>query len=153
MQSLVFPSRMRNAMAVLVSLLALSGLAVYLDAPAGAIAGKLMASYKRAARTFVEGVVKSPNGHPDRQGWVDLVFRNGRGRTIEGERLRVNRQGRFDMAAPKDARSVVLIAYLRRGRKAPHGTWTLAIVSGKALSVTVVFHQTGGSVLPALFPY
>ena len=153
MQSTLFPSRVRNAVAVLVSLLALSALVAYIGSPSNAIAARVMASYKSASQTLVEGVVKAPNGRADRRGEVVLVFRNGRGRVIERKRVKVNRAGQFYVLAPKSAKSVVLTAYLGPGRNAPHGSRSLKIVSGKALSVTVVFHYSGGGLLPAIFPY
>jgi hypothetical protein len=153
MRSILFPSRARNAVAALVSLLALSALAAYLGTPPNAIAARVMASYKTAPRTLVEGVVKAPNGRADRRGQVMLVFRNGRGRVIERDRVKVNRNGQFYVVAPKSAKSVVLTAYLGPGRNAPHGSRSMPIVRGKALSITVVFHNSGGGVLPAIFPY
>jgi hypothetical protein len=153
MQSILFPSRIRNAMAVLVSLLAVAVLAAYLGAPTSAIAAKLTANYKRATRTLVEGVVKSPDGRADRNGEVVLAFRNSHGHLIKRRIARANRKGRFYVVAPVGAKTVVLTVYLHPGRKAPRGTRTFGLVSGKALSLTVVFHRSGGGILPAVFPY
>jgi hypothetical protein len=153
MQSTLFPSRTRNAVAALVSLLALSALAAYVGSPSNAIAARVTASYKPASQTLVEGVVKATNGRPDRRGEVMLVFRNGHGRVIKRARVKVNRKGQFYVVAPKSAKSVVLTVYMGPGRNSPHGSRSLRIVSGKALSVTVVFHSSGGGVLPAIFPY
>jgi hypothetical protein len=153
MRSILFPSRTRNVIALLVSLLALWGVAAYLTAPTNAIAAKLTASYRRASHTVVEGVVKSPNGQADRRGEVVLVFRDAHAGVIQRKLVKVNRNGRFHVVAPKAAKSVVLTVYLRPGGNAPHGSRTLNIVSGEALSVTVVFHHTSGGLLPAVFPY
>lgn len=153
MQPTLFSSRARNGLALFVSLVAVCAMVAYVWSPCSAIAAKMVASYKRGPHTLVEGVVKSPNGHPDRRGQVRLVFRDGRGHMIERELVKVNRDGQFYVVAPTPAKSVVLTAYLRPGRTAPHGSRTFTITRGQALTVTVVFHATGAGILPAVFPY
>lgn len=152
MQSMLFTSRTRNAFAMLVSVLALSAAVAYVGS-SSAIAAKVTANYQRASRTLVEGVVKLPNGHPDRNGEVVLVFRDAGGRMIERVVVKVNRRGQFNVVPPNRAQSVALTVYMRPGRNAPHGSRTFGLVSGEALSVTIVFDNTGEGVIPVLFPY
>lgn len=149
----LFTRRSHNAFAGLLSMVALAAVVFYVGAPSAAIAARMSVLYERVSRTQVEGVLKAPSGRPDTRGRVRAVFLNDRGRVIERVWVKVDRRGRFDVAAPTRARQVALTAYLRAGERAPHGTKTLTVVPGKALAVVVVFHHVGNSILPAVFPY
>jgi len=136
----------------MLSVIALAGVLFYVGG-SSAIAAKMNASYARSAHSAVSGVVKAPNGRADRQGRVVMVFTNAVGKVLEKVAQKVNKRGQFHVAAPAGARSVRLTVYMRPGRHVPHGTDTFRVIRGRSITLVVVFHRSGGGILPSVFPY